>query len=988
MLLDRLTERLPKPGRSDWLERSRERWLAALRLQEAPTLEMLAPAMAHPAFSALQEAIFGNSPYLSRFYFSDAARLGPLLLAEPEESLNRLMAELRPPEAAANLTSALHMSEMRRVKRAAAFLIAACDLGGVWSLDQVTRALSDLADAALDRALWLALRQAAAQGRVALGDDPDAHRKTGFVIMAMGKHGARELNYSSDIDVMALYDSDKAMALGRGDPDFNPQRLFVQVVRTMVALLQERTEDGYVFRVDLRLRPDPAAMPVAISVNAAELYYESFGQNWERAAMIKARAAAGDLTVGEDFLRHIQPFIWRKHLDFAAIEDIHSVKRQIHASKGHGVIGIPGHNLKVGRGGIREIEFFAQTQQLISGGRDKSLRSPRTCDAIRALTQAGRVTPAVAARMTAAYEELRRIEHRLQMIEDEQTHSLPRGEEDLAQVAVFCGDENLDAFAARLTALMEGVQADYAGLFEKSAPLSAAGGNLVFTGVEDDPDTLETLARMGFSEPAGVAAAIRGWHHGRYRAMRSERAREKLTKVTPRLLEALAKSGDPQGAFERFDALLAGLPSGVQLFSLFYSEPQMMDDLAEMLGGSAMLGDILRRHPYMLDAMMDAGFYAPLPAVADLRAALDQRLNDAEDFETALDVARRAVQDRKLQVGLQMLRGAVKPDEAGAALARLAEAALASLWPLVEAEFARAHGRVPGGRFAVIAMGRLGSGALTFGSDLDLIFIYDHAADAAPSDGAKPLAPSQYYARLSQRFISALTSMTQAGRLYDVDMRLRPSGNKGPVAVGLAGFEKYHREEAWTWEHMALCRARAIAGDERLCAQVTDVIGAIITRARDPRALHEDVWAMRARIAEQFPPQGPWDLKYADGGLIDLEFLAAEAMLRHGADHRVILDTAPFAVLARAVEAGLLPLDAGNAALAAGRALQDAFGYLRLGDQGRSLDEARMSPALLKRLGECLALQAQPTPEALRVAVEEHLHRSRKALLTLKEALS
>ena len=508
------------------------------------------------------------------------------------------------------------MAALRRAKRQAALAIALADLAG-WSLDQVTAALTAFADACVQGALRFLLTRMAAGEGVAGPDGEQLESTTGLTILAMGKYGAHELNYSSDIDLVVFYDADKFPFHKRGDP----RGAAVELTQGLVKLIAETTADGYVFRVDLRLRPDAGATQVAISTLAALDYYESQGQNWERAAMIKARACAGDPATGAGFLAAIAPFIWRRNLDFAAIEDIHSIKRQIHAHAGHGEIAVAGHNIKLGRGGIREIEFFAQTQQLILGGRNPDLRSASTLDALRALAAKGTITPEAEADMRRCYVYLRTLEHRLQMIEDQQTHKIPDSEEGLAHVACFMGYDETALFRAAFTDVLETVQGHYARLFEREPELTDSHGNLVFTGVEDDPETLQTLTAMGFHDAPHVAAAIRGWHHGRIRAMRSARARELLTKLTPLILAALAATPGPDAAFVQFDRFLSGLPSGVQLFSLFLARPEFLNLLARSLGSAPRLSLYLARNPSTLDALLDVDFLTTLPSRAQLDGA-------------------------------------------------------------------------------------------------------------------------------------------------------------------------------------------------------------------------------------------------------------------------------------------------------------------------------------------------------------------------------
>ncbi len=573
----------------------------------ARTFETLAAEGYTPDVRArtLLEAAFGNSPYLARLALRERDALATFFAEGPQAIVAR--AEARVLAVAAMSDDAAAMAALRMAKREAALAIALADIAGLWDVETVTRALSEFADAALHGALRFLLRRTAGGG-----DGAQLEAETGLTVLAMGKYGAFELNYSSDIDIIVFYDAEKFPFRKRDDA----RGAAVDIARGLVRLLSEITADGYVFRVDLRLRPDAGATQVAISTAAAEAYYEGMGQNWERAAMIKARACAGDPHVGAQFLKAIEPFIWRRSLDFAAIEDIHSIKRQIHAHEGHGQIAVAGHNIKLGRGGIREIEFFAQTQQLIAGGRDASLRASGTLPALKALAERGLVSEKAAAELRTAYLFLRRLEHRLQMIEDEQTHVVPKAPHDLAQVACFAGFASVTDFSRALTRQLETVQGHYARLFDREDALSGTEGNLVFTGVDDDPDTLATLRRMGFRDPHHVAGAVRGWHHGRIRATRSARARELLTKLMPALLAALAATADPDAAFAQFDRFLTNLPAGVQLFSLFLARPELLRRVAGIVGSAPRLAEHLSRAPATLDAILDPGFLGELPGAA------------------------------------------------------------------------------------------------------------------------------------------------------------------------------------------------------------------------------------------------------------------------------------------------------------------------------------------------------------------------------------
>ncbi|HWU24769.1 MAG TPA: bifunctional [glutamine synthetase] adenylyltransferase/[glutamine synthetase]-adenylyl-L-tyrosine phosphorylase [Rhizomicrobium sp.] len=876
---------------------------------------------------ALLRSAFGNSPYLAWLALRrrDALRrfveLGPVIVFK--QILDSLVSvETAEHEAAA-------MAQLRRAKGEAALVIALADIAGYWSVPQVTAALSRFADTAVACALRFLLREAAARAGLA-GLPAQIEAETGLVVLAMGKHGAFELNYSSDIDLVVFYDSERFPFQKKGDA----RAAAVDLVKGIVRLLAETTVDGYVFRVDLRLRPDAGATQIAISTEAAEDYYEGMGQNWERAALIKARPCAGDRVAAAKLLKALEPFIWRRNLDFAAIEDIHSIKRQIHAHGKHGAIAVAGHNIKLGRGGIREIEFFVQTQQLILGGRNKALRARGTIDALHALATHGHVDGKVADELSEAYDFLRRLEHRLQMIEDEQTHSVPKSAEGLAHVACFAGFADSAAFGEALTARLETVQRHYAQLFERAPPLSAGKGSLVFTGVEDDPETVETLKTMGFRDPHHLAGAVRGWHHGRIRATRSARARELLTKLLPALLDALAKTADPDAAFAQFDRFLSRTPAGVQLFSLLLANPHLLDLLAAIFGSAPRLADFMARAPATLDALLDADFLDHLPLRAELDAALAQILSPGTTFEAALDAVRRFAREQVFRVGVQIIEGHAQTAEAGAAFSNIAECVIACLIAAVEEELAQSAGRVTGGAFVVIAMGKLGGREMTAGSDLDLVFVYDAPPGREMSDGPRPLPVSTYYIRFAQRLISALTVATSEGGLYEVDMRLRPTGNKGPVAVSIESFRRYHESEAWTWERLAMTRARVIAGAEPLAECVCATIQAALTGAAARTDVMKDAREMREKLAAQFPGRNKWDLKFAPGGLVDIEFIAQSLQLAHAHAYPEILETNTISALAALALAGRLDSNDAKILIETARLEQSLMQMLRIAIDG------------------------------------------------------
>jgi glutamate-ammonia-ligase adenylyltransferase len=889
------------------------------------------------------------SPYLAGLVRRDPDRLVRLLDGVPEARLAGLVASL-PDQVAAAEGMADAMRLLREFKNEVALLLALADLGGVWPVMQVTAALTAAADAAVAASIRYLFHYAIQRGDWLGPHSATPEFGTGYMVLAMGKHGAGELNYSSDIDLIVFYEP----LLAQLKPGLEPSAFFVRMTRDLVKMMQERTADGYVFRTDLRLRPDPGATQVAISSDAALNYYESFGQNWERAALIKARAIAGDVVAGRSFLAELAPFVWRKYLDFAAIADIHAMKRQIHAFKGFGQIGVAGHNIKLGRGGIREIEFFVQTQQLIAGGRQPDLRVPTTLGALDKLAGRGWIEPAVVADLSEAYTFLRRIEHRLQMIADEQTQKLPSTPDDLERLARFSGYASQDDFSADLVRRLERVQSHYAALFETTPELTSAGANMVFAGEADDPATIETLARMGYQRPSNAIAAVRGWHHGRYPAVRTPRARERLTEVQPLLIEALGRTADPDSALASFDRFLAQLPSGVQLFSLLRANPSLLQLVADIMGTAPRLARILSRRRRVLDAVLDPGFFGSLPDTQALKRIVEDAIGEGSDLQEALDRARVIGSEQAFLIGVRVLSGTISAGQAGGAYAELAGHLIQALAERVEAELVRTHGRIAGGGAAIIAMGKLGGREMTAGSDLDLIVVYDFDPDVIQSDGERPLAPSQFYARYTQRVISALSVPTAEGPLYEVDMRLRPSGQKGPVATQLSSFIDYQTSAAWTWEHMALTRARVVTGPPALVAKVEAAIHGILVRPRDRTQIARDVREMRALIAKEKGTDNIWDMKQARGGLIDLEFITQHLQLIHAAEAPDVLDQTTIRALGKLASRGLLSGPAADVLIPAASLIHNLTQVTRLTFDG-PFDPAKAPNGLkelLARVGE------------------------------------
>ncbi len=912
--------------------------------------------------ASLVAGLLAHSPFLAQIMRFDPAGLLASLTTAPEARRDRLLAEVAAQGGRGCETADL-MRLLRRFRQDMALLIALADIGGVWTVETVTAALTAAADTAVRLATDHVLRQAAELGRIALRDHDEPGAGAGLVVLALGKHGAGELNYSSDIDIVVFFDPEAAEAAGVAEPS----SFFVKLTQQIARIIQERTPDGYVFRVDLRLRPDPASTHVAVSLPSAYAYYETVGQNWERAAMIKARPVGGDLALGRRFIADLAPFIWRKYFDFATIADIHAMKRQIQTVKGHEAVAVAGHNVKLGRGGIREIEFFVQTQQLVFGGRRPALRGARTLDMLAELSREGWITPEARDELADSYRFLRTIEHRLQMRTDEQTQTLPSNKAELEAFARFCGYPSAAAFGKELTFHARRVEGHYALLFEEGPSLASEAGTLSFTGSEPDPETLETLAKLGFRNPVAAAETVRGWHFGRRAAVTSQRAREVLTELTPALLVALGRTADPDGALAHLDNAFVRMPAAVELLTLLRSHESLLTIFAEILGSAPRLAKVAALYPHVLDGVIDPAFTSPSGDAESLARRVRAAVGSPPSVEDGLDRLRDAARLENFLVGARLLSGVFPAKQAGEAYSAVAEACLRVAFDDTRAAFMGDHGLVPGAQAVVLGLGRLGSGELTPSSDLDLMLLYDRPPDAEASDGGRPLDPVTWHVRFTQRLVAALTVPTRRGTLYQVDMRLRPAGGKSPVATQFAGFEAYHAGEAEIWEEMALTRARVIAGDAGLAERVTTAIRAILSRRRDPATVAAAVSDMRALIAREKGEGNPWDLKLAAGGLTDLDFLAQFLILAHASEHPDLLLPDTGSVFAAARHAGLL--SAGDAATLgeAHRLIGDVQLWQRFTVE-EDFDPKTVPPRVLARIATAVG---RPDAKVLRAELDE-----------------
>ena len=780
------------------------------------------------------------SPYLAGLIQSEGVWLEKAF-QDPEAEIGLCLDAIR------QLNTEELSSRLRLAKRRVAVLTALADIAGIWSLERVTAYLSDFASRSVDQILKCLVADEIGRGKIPGQKEQDIETAGGMVALAMGKMGAGELNYSSDIDLICLFDET------RFDPNdyYEARATFIRVTRKMTALLSDTKSGGYVFRTDLRLRPDASVTPVCLSMETAERYYESVGRTWERAAYIKASACAGDIRAGQKFLSALQPFVWRKHLDFAAIQDAHDMRLRIRDHKGlAGPLRLEGHNMKLGRGGIREIEFFTQTRQLIAGGRDPSLRVKGTVQGLKALSVAGWVKEADQSALTDHYRFHRSIEHRLQMVRDAQTHDLPRSDEEFARLAAFY-DRDITSLRSELQSRIEAVHDLTEGFFA--------------------PDAAPAVESKWGSEITDRWVT--------YPALRSARAQEIFSRLMPEILDRMQDASKPDEALAQFDAFLAGLPAGVQLFSLFEANPHLTDLLIEVASTSPALARYLSRNSSVLDAVLGGAFFADWPGKDGLCAELSGILSQTDDYETQLSQTRRWMKEWHFRIGVHHLRGLIDAKTSGSQYADLAEAVVSSLFPFVQVEFERKHGKLPDSAATVLGMGSLGAQQLNALSDLDLIMIYE-ADPNEVSNGKRSLGTRQYYARFTQSFITALTAPMADGDLYEVDMRLRPSGRQGPVATSFTSFASYQMKDAWTWEHLALTRARPVAGDPVLAKAIERVRRDILNAKASGITIAQDVTEMRQRLDEAKATGDPWDVKTGRGRLQDIELFAQTLALR------------------------------------------------------------------------------------------------------------
>jgi [glutamine synthetase] adenylyltransferase / [glutamine synthetase]-adenylyl-L-tyrosine phosphorylase len=740
------------------------------------------------------------------------------------------------------------MAKLRAAKADIALITALADLSGTWNVAKVTRTLSDFADASIEIALTHALKQHPAPKL--------RHQKSSaspLSCLALGKLGGRELNYSSDVDLIFFFDEMSVAAEEEAGLRLS------RVVHSLSRILQEATEDGYVFRVDLRLRPDPGATPPALSMAAAEIYYHSAALNWERAAFTRARTCAGDIKAGDAFLHRLSSWVWRRTLDFSAIRDIDSLRNDILDHYDLTEFSASNYDVKRGVGGIRQIEFLMQIFQLIQGGRNPHLRCANTPQGLHLLATAGIIPHQDALKLTEHYNWLRMVEHRLQMQDDQQTHTLPKRDKERTEFALFCSTKSLDEFDSLLSQHTHSVHTIYERLLGKKETL---------------PIRMKKNVLIENSEPIFAR-----WEAGRYRALTHPRARAALTKIKPLLISAFCEAADPSAALARWDTLLSHLPAGVSFLEMFEANPKLLSLIAKILTLSDSIGTQLSQNPHLLDAVLDANFFD------DISAPLQFNMPTNADTEIALQQLARWVSEQRFRQAVHVLEALATPMAAAEAHARTMDTAIQCVLEISRREFSDKYGIIPKGCFTLIALGAWGGNTLGPDSDLDALFIYA-GSEQQYSNGSQKLSTTHYYNRLGQRLISLMTSATPSGRLAEIDMRLRPEGNKGLLVVSEDGFSAYQQKEAWVWEHMALTRARCVTGD---CALINRHIIPLFDKMRDAKKIRADILEMRADMDQHRPARSEWDMKLALGGLVDIEFIVQYLQLKYAHTYPAIL---------------------------------------------------------------------------------------------------
>jgi glutamate-ammonia-ligase adenylyltransferase len=921
--------------------------------------------------------ILGGSPFLATLFCRDAVFFEQLLIdGEIDQSVGetQMLTELReliPLESSTEECDRL----LRRYKARQFLRIGGRDLCGLAELEEVTLELSALAAAALQIAIEFYSHQLRQEyGKPVNEDGGEAE----FTVLGMGKFGGHELNFSSDIDLIYCYSTARGQTSGgsRGE-QIELRRYFIKLSEMISRALNQPTADGFVFRVDTRLRPDGNSGDLAIALNAAETYYESWGQSWERAAMIKARPVAGSIALGEELLARLEPFIYRRFLDFGMIEDIMLMKKKIDASLSRS--GEAELNLKLGRGGIREIEFFIQALQLVNGGKNKLLRERNSLKALSLLGSQDLIGSQEVVSLQQAYRFLRTVEHRIQIVQERQTHSLPTRDDEMLALARRSGFPDIESFNRTLTAHREEVCRVYRGLFHSEEPEEAAGPEVSLLFDPDaDPDLVkDLLEEKGFSNPDAAYISLHALHGDQPERRLTERGRRYFEQLIPLLMAALLDSPNPDQALSNLESFLNHLHSRTSFFALLAENPEIVKLLVSLFGSSQMLSRIFIQRPELLDTMVSRAYAVSIKPQQQMTAELTEQLEDIESYEDQLDILRRFRNEEFLRIALNDLHGELGQSEITHQLSWLAEVCLDRAIQMARQELIPRFGRPfllddpeQEVAFAVIGMGKMGGYELNYHSDLDIIFIHEGAGKTRPVEGTeqnrfRELNSQEYFSRLAQRIISALTLVTREGIVYKIDTDLRPSGNQGPLVTGLNVFEAYHRDSAQPWERQSMTRARMICGPEKFMRRCQVLIEEL-TFGRDlPKNLAPEICRLRQRMEKEIARENNEriNIKTGRGGMVDVEFLTQYLQLIHGREHKELHNQNTLQLLKKMVDLQLLAAEDGAALLEGYKMLRRLENKLRL-LYDQSMNELNISGRGLRRIARSLGYEkGTSTPE-------------------------
>ena len=908
--------------------------------------------------------LFGSSEFLSSILIRrphNAAELVSSPYLQREKPLDVMRLELEGMMSSASNYDGL-LSVLRLYKQKEMLRVGCRDLLGYGALEEITSELSSLASAALDTAYRFCLNLLkSSYGTPYYRDETGALKECTFVVIGMGKLGGNELNFSSDIDLIYLYQSDEGETRG-GDRTYTLYEFYCKMSELITKAISANTEDGFVFRVDLRLRPEGQNGPVANSMASAMIYYESWGETWERSAMLKARPVAGDLSLGEFFLKELEPFIYRKYLDFSTIEDIKEMKLKIDRE----LALKPGMwDVKLGSGGIREIEFLVQATQLIHAGKDKSLRERNTLKSLQKLKDKGLLPHEDHETLAAAYRFLRTVEHRIQVENERQTHKLPAKAADIKRLAKRSGFGELADFKKTIEFHSRNVERLYDGIFHETSrsiediPPEVAQ---IFSSEADKDEVIRILRSMGFEDTEAASRRLDALSDAGLSARLSQRSRTALRRLAPRLLLEASISPDPDMAIVNLDRFLNAVGAKGGFYSLLLENPKMIRFLAVLFGTSEFLSHFLIAHPELLDTLLRADTVTPVKRKEELRVELTSALSVAEGYEEVLDGIRRFRNTELIRIGINDVAEEIGLAEVSAQLTTLAELSMETALRVSQEEIRNRYGTpfLSDGKEAVISvigMGKLGGAEMNYSSDLDLIFIYSGGGE---TKGPKVITNQEYFAKVVQKVISFLTLQTREGYLYRVDTRLRPSGSAGTLVSSLDAFMAYHRESARLWERQALIKARSVAGDVEFGEQVARSIASVVYNPGIDDEGRKEMIHLRERMEKELAKEGPerYNVKSGRGGIVDIEFTTQFLQLKHGRELFGLRTPTTLEALKAIFDAGLIESEDYSA-------LKDAYLFLMKTENrlrilhNRSTDEMDLNAGSLVKLARRLGYESQ-----------------------------